>query len=317
MLLVAGSSHPALAHELGSLLGCPVLEAQFESKKNCDISIQYQGKCGCSVGGMLQGKNVYIVQTGKGNSTYSINEFLMELLLLIKLCKKSQAKRVTAVVPCFPYARQDKQMEKCLEPITAKLIAQMIKAAGAAEIICLDLHSLQIQGFFDIPVEKLSVNASMAKCISQQSQIASNAIIVSPDVGGVCRATSIAEMLNLPVAVIYKERRVANSVSKMLLVGKVEGKVAIIVDDIVDTCGTLVLAGQTLLENGALEVHAMAVHGILSGNAIKRIEDSPICSLMVTNTVPVQEAVESKKIAQISITSLLAEAIHKSFEGYQ
>lgn len=313
-MLLAGGSHPNLAAKLAFHLECELLQMQVEMLSTGEIILKCNGSCELDLHDKVKGKIVYILQTGKGNSQHSLNDFLMELLLLIRFCAKASAARISAVIPCFPYARQDKQqLEKCQEPITAKLIAQMLQVAGASEMISVDLHSLQIQGFFSIPIDKLSVDSCMAECILRE-RLFENAVIVSPDVGGMSRATSIASRLNLEVAVIYKERTTANNVSRMLLVGKVAGKVAIIVDDIVDTCGTLELAVQTCLENGALQVHAMAVHGILSGNAIQRIEHSRMNSLMLTNSVALQAEDVSKKIRIIDISKLLSQAISNSFD---
>lgn len=297
-VLIYGSSHHQLAVELSNLTGIPLFDSTQNTKYNETA---------------IAGKHVFILQTGKGDSSHCINWYLLELLSLVRMAKQNNATRITLIIPCFPYARQDKQQEGLIEPISAKLIAKMIESAGATELICVELHSSQIQGFFDIPVDVLSVDADLARYIQNELMTGKEGsfVIVSPDVGGVSRAIAIGEMLQLPVAVIYKERRDANKVSKMLLVGQVEGRIAVIVDDMIDTCGTLSLAAHTLIGDGrAKEVYAIAVHGILSGNAEVIITDSPIKSVIIANTVSVN--LKSEKIKCFSIAPLLADAVQRS-----
>lgn len=234
---------------------------------------------------------------------------------MINACKTASARRITAVIPCFPYARQDKK-DKSRAPISAKLVANMITVAGANHVITMDLHASQIQGFFNVPVDNLYCEPSMLNYIKINVPEWKNSIIVSPDAGGAKRATSIADRLNLDFALIHKERKKANEVSRMVLVGDVNGKIAILVDDMADTCGTLKMAAETLKNNGAVKVYAIVAHGILSGNAIDVINDSCLEKLVVTNTIPHDDKkLICTKIDTIDISSTLAEAIRRTHNG--
>lgn len=235
---------------------------------------------------------------------------------MINACKTASARRITAVIPCFPYARQDKK-DKSRAPISAKLVANMLTVAGADHVITIDLHASQIQGFFDVPVDNLYAEPSMLRYIRESIPLArENGVIVSPDAGGAKRATSIADRLDMEFAIIHKERKKANEVSRMTLVGNVTGKIAIIVDDMADTCGTLALAAQTLLDHGAAKVYAMVTHGILSGKAISVINDSVLEQVVVTNTIPHEEKqAVCPKIKTIDISATLSEAIRRTHNG--
>jgi ribose-phosphate pyrophosphokinase len=211
----------------------------------------------------------------------------MELLIMIKACKSASARRITAVIPNFPYARQDKK-DKSRAPISAKLVANMLQTAGADHVITMDLHASQIQGFFNVPVDNLYAEPSTLHWI-RNNLPRDNAVIVSPDAGGAKRATSIADGLNLPFALIHKERPRPNEVGRMTMVGDVRGKCAVLVDDIADTCGTLVKAADVLIQHGAKEVTAIVTHGVLSGNAIEQLNNSKLKRIVVTNTVPHEE----------------------------
>jgi ribose-phosphate pyrophosphokinase len=239
----------------------------------------------------------------------------MELLIMINACKTASARRITAVIPSFPYARQDKK-DKSRAPISAKLLANMITVAGAHHVITMDLHASQIQGFFDIPVDNLYSEPSMLRYIQEKIEDWRNAVIVSPDAGGAKRATSVADRLDLEFAIIHKERKKANEVSRMTLVGSVSGKIAIILDDMADTCGTLAKAAETLKTNGATKVYAMVTHGILSGKAIEIIAQSSLEEVVVTNTIPSDEKKRMcPKIKSIDISGTLAEAIRRTHNG--
>lgn len=259
----------------------------------------------------------------------------MELLIMINACKTASARRITAVIPNFFYARQDKK-DKSRAPITARLMATMLQTAGANHIITMDLHASQIQGFFTVPVDNLYAEPSMLKWIREHLDV-TNCVIVSPDAGGAkrCviplllrfdkvwglantgyRATAIADRLDLQFALIHKERARPNEVSRMVLVGNVKDKVAIIVDDMADTCGTLVKAADTIMEHGAKEVNAIVTHAILSGNAISNLNNSCLRRLVVTNTVPHAEKKEAcDKIETIDISATLAEACRRTHNG--
>ncbi|CAO3629318.1 unnamed protein product [Cunninghamella echinulata] len=301
--IFAGNSHPELATLVAQRIGIDLAKATVTKYSNQETSV--------TIGEFVRDEDVFIIQSGCGE----INDNLMELLIMINACKTASARRITAVIPCFPYARQDKK-DKSRAPITAKLTANMITVAGADHIITMDLHASQIQGFFNIPVDNLYCEPSMVKYICTSIPDWKNAIIVSPDAGGAKRATSIADRLNLDFALIHKERKKANEVSRMVLVGDVKGKIAILVDDIADTCGTLSLAATTLVENGAEKVYSIVAHGVLSGKAIKVINESVLEKVVVTNTIPHDDKMAScKKIDIIDISSTLAEAIRRTHNG--
>ena len=234
-----------------------------------------------SIGESVRDEDVFVLQsTAPGD----INDGVMELLIMINACKTASARRVTAVLPNFPYARQDKK-DKSRAPITAKLMANMLQTAGCNHVITMDLHASQIQGFFNVPVDNLYAEPSTLRWIRENLNV-KDCVIVSPDAGGAKRATSIADGLDLGFALIHKERARPNEVSRMVLVGDVADKIAIIVDDMADTCGTLCKAADVVMGHGAKEAIAIVTHGILSGNAIEALNKSQLRKLVVTNTVP-------------------------------
>lgn len=267
----------------------------------------------------------------------------MELLIITNACKTASARRITVILPNFPYARQDKK-DKSRAPITAKLMANMLQTAGANHVITMDLHASQIQGFFNVPVDNLYAEPSAVKWIRENVLHTTESghdfssgepnshyrtdtcVIVSPDAGGAKRATSIADRLDLPFALIHKERSRPNEVSRMTLVGHVRDKICILVDDMADTCGTLAKAADTLIkQGGAKDVVALVTHGILSGNAIETLKKSQLSRLVMTNTVPVlEEKIKGLEVAEgekgcrlefIDIAPVLAEAIRRTHNG--
>ncbi|KAJ7109479.1 phosphoribosyltransferase-like protein [Mycena epipterygia] len=255
--------------------------------------------------------DVYIVNTACG----AVNTSLMELCIMISACKIASARRITAVLPLFPYARQDKK-DKSRAPITAKLVANMLQTSGCDHVITMDLHASQIQGFFDVPVDKcLYAEPSVILYIRTHFNL-DDVVIVSPDAGGAKRATSVADRLGVDFALFHKERKKANEVSRMVLVGHVRGKTAILVDDMADTCGTLIMAAAHLSDAGAHTVCAMVTHGILSGNALPALMESKLEKLIVTNTLP-QAANQAAcpKIEVIDIGVVLGEVIRRSHYG--
>eukprot|EP01134_Creolimax_fragrantissima_P002860 CFRG2860T1 len=306
--LLSGNSHPALAQLIASRLGIDVVKAKIGKFANKETSV--------AILESVREEDVYIVQSGSGE----INDNLMELLILISACKTASARRVTAVIPCFPYARQDRK-DKSRAPITAKLVANMLTVAGADHIICMDLHASQIQGFFDVPLDNLYGEPAILKYIIErmgfdEEEIVQNVVIVSPDAGGVKRVTSIADRLSCDFALIHKERKKANEVSSMTLVGNVEGKHCILVDDMADTCGTLVMAANRLKECGAISVNACVTHAVLSNDAVNKINNSVLTSLVVTNTIPVAEKMAvCPRIKVMDIAPILAEAIRRTHNG--
>ncbi|GLH00199.1 Ribose-phosphate pyrophosphokinase 2 [Gryllus bimaculatus] len=313
----SGTSHPDLAQRIVDRLG---IDLGKVVTKNVEI------------GESVRGEDVYIVQSGSGE----VNDNLMELLIMINACKIASASRVTAVIPCFPYARQDKKDKtgadeggaptpilksnewkfRSRAPISAKLVANMLSVAGADHIITMDLHASQIQGFFDIPVDNLYAEPAVLKWIKENIPEWRNSIIVSPDAGGAKRVTSIADRLNVEFALIHKERKKANEVAAMVLVGDVKDRVAILVDDMADTCGTICHAAEKLLEAGATKVYAILTHGIFSGPAISRINYACFEAVVVTNTIPQEQHMKDcPKIQCIDVSMMFAEAVRRTHNG--
>ncbi|BFZ24257.1 hypothetical protein BsWGS_27295 [Bradybaena similaris] len=298
-----GTSHPDLAQKICQRLG--IEQGKVVTNKFSN------GECCVEIGESVRGEDVFIVQSG----CREVNDMLMELLIMINACKIASASRVTAVIPCFPYARQDKK-DKSRAPISAKLVANMLSVAGADHIITMDLHASQIQGFFDIPVDNLYAEPAVLKWIKENIPDWRNCTIVSPDAGGAKRVTAIADRLNVDFALIHKERKKANEVAAMVLVGDVKDKIAILVDDMADTCGTICHAAEKLLEAGAMKVYAICTHGIFSGPAISRINNSMFEAVVVTNTIPQDQRMkEAPKIQVQDISIILAESIRRTHNG--
>ncbi|KAL8901444.1 MAG: hypothetical protein Q9192_000550 [Flavoplaca navasiana] len=301
--LLTGNSHPELAKSVADRLGIELTKIMVLQYSNQETSV--------TIGESVRDEDVFVLQsTAPGD----INDGLMELLIIINACKTASARRITAVIPNFPYARQDKK-DKSRAPITAKLMANMLQTAGCNHVITMDLHASQIQGFFNVPVDNLYAEPSTLRWIRENLAV-DKAVIVSPDAGGAKRATSIADRLDLNFALIHKERARPNEVSKMTLVGDVRGKIAILVDDMADTCGTLAKAADIVMAHGASEVVAIVTHGILSGNAIETLNDSKLSRVVVTNTVPHAEKKERcEKLETIDISPTLAESLRRTHNG--
>ncbi|RDX55833.1 phosphoribosyl pyrophosphokinase [Lentinus brumalis] len=300
--IFTGTSHPELAEIITRRLGVSLARAE--------VTKSGVGETHVRITESVREDDVYIINTGCGE----VNTALMEVCIMIHACKIASAKRITAILPLYPYARQDKK-DKSRAPITAKLVANMLQKSGCDHVITMDLHASQIQGFFDVPVDKLYAEPSAIQYIRTNFNLA-DISIVSPDAGGAKRATSIADRLGVDFALFHKERKKANEVSRMVLVGRVKDKIAILVDDMADTCGTLCLAAQHLSEAGASKVYALVTHGILSGNALKNVKESVLEKLIVTNTLPQAENVaKCSKIEVIDIGNVLAEVIRRSHYG--
>ncbi|KAL7268343.1 ribose phosphate diphosphokinase subunit prs4 [Rhizina undulata] len=301
--LLSGNSHPDLARRVAERLGIELTKIIVLQYSNQETSV--------TIGESVRDEDVFILQsTAPGD----INDGLMELLIMINACKTASARRITAVIPNFPYARQDKK-DKSRAPISAKLIANMLQTAGCNHVITMDLHASQIQGFFNVPVDNLYAEPSTLRYIRENFDY-KNSVIVSPDAGGAKRATAIADRLDLNFALIHKERSRPNEVSRMVLVGDVTDKIAILVDDMADTCGTLVKAAQTLIKHNAKEVVAIVTHGILSGKAIESINSSQLNKVVVTNTVPHDDKKKKcPKLYTIDIAPTLAEACRRTHNG--
>ncbi|OBA23107.1 phosphoribosyl pyrophosphokinase [Metschnikowia bicuspidata var. bicuspidata NRRL YB-4993] len=300
--LVTGNLHRGLADLIAARLAIPVAKVGAFQYLNTETSV--------AVGESMRDEDVYIIQTGYG----LINDFLMELLLIINACRSGGARRITAVVPNFMYARQDKK-DKSRAPITAKLVANLLQTAGCDHVITMDLHASQIQGFFRVPVDNLYAEPSTLRYI-RDHYAGDDLIIVSPDAGGAKRVASIADMLDVQFALIHKERQKANEVSKMVLVGDVSHKTCILIDDIADTCGTLCKAADVLLANGANKVVAMVTHGIFSGLAVDKLNRSQLDKIVCTNSIPLADkAAACSKLELMDISPTLAEAIRRLHNG--
>eukprot|EP00048_Salpingoeca_helianthica_P009427 m.135315 g.135315 ORF g.135315 m.135315 type:complete len:397 (+) comp14867_c1_seq1:1625-2815(+) len=301
--IFGGTANRELAERVARRLGMELEKCTINRFANQETQVEVQSS--------VRGEDVFIIGCGSGE----VNDNLMELLILINACKFASAKRVTAVIPIYPYARQDKK-DKSRAPISAKLVANMLTVAGADHIITMDLHASQIQGFFDLPVDNLYAEPAIIKYIKESIPNWATAVIVSPDAGGAKRVTSLADQLKLDFALIHKERKRANEVASMVLVGSVEGKVAILIDDIADTCGTIVMAAEKLVEAGASSVFAILTHGLFSGSAIEKLNGSRLEAVVVTNTCPHDAAKAAcAKIKTIDISPMLAEAIRRTHNG--
>ncbi|HWF47835.1 MAG TPA: ribose-phosphate pyrophosphokinase [Bryobacteraceae bacterium] len=297
-----GTANPALAQEICDYLGCPLGSMMIKRFADGETHLQIQEN--------VRGADVFLVQP----TCTPVDHNLMELLLMLDAFKRASAERITAVLPYYGYARQDRK-DKPRMPISAKLVASLLERAGANRVLALDLHAAQIQGFFDIPVDHLFALPVMIDYFGDQYQ-KDGLIIVSPDAGGVERARAMAKRLNVPLAIIDKRRTDVNVAEVMNIIGEVRGKHCLIVDDLVDTAGTLVNGAEALLEQGAVGVTGCATHAVLSGPAVERIEGAPLKELVVTNSIPLgREAAQCGKIQQLSVASLLARAIESIHQG--
>ncbi|KAK2108830.1 Ribose-phosphate pyrophosphokinase 2 [Saguinus oedipus] len=302
IVLFSGSSHQDLSQRVADRLGLELGKVVTKKFSNQETSVE--------IGESVRGEDVYIIQSGCGE----INDNLMELLIMINACKIASSSRVTAMIPCFPYARQDKKDKSCSN--FCKTCGQYAVGGWADHIITMDLHASQIQGFFDIPVDNLYAEPAVLQWIRENIAEWKNCITVSPDAGGAKRVTSIADRLNVEFALIHKERKKANEVDRMVLVGDVKDLVAILVDDMADTCGTICHAADKLLSAGATKVYAILTHGIFSGPAISRINNAAFEAVVVTNTIPQEDKMKHcTKIQVIDISMILAEAIRRTHNG--
>src|SRR5262245_14268351 len=294
--LVAGNSNPALADAIAAYLQTPMTKAVVRRFADMEIFVEILEN--------VRGSDVFVIQS----TSYPANDHLMELLIITDALRRSSARRITAVVPYFGYARQDRRPGP-RTPISAKLVANMITGAGADRVLTLDLHAGQIQGFFDIPTDNLYAAPVMVRDIRDHFEL-SNVMVVSPDVGGVVRARGLAKRINTPLAIIDKRRERAGDSEVMNVIGEVSGRTCILVDDIVDSGGTLVNAADALLEKGAREVYAYITHGVLSGGAVARITASKLKELVITDSIQATEAVRvAVNIRELSIATLMGDAI--------
>jgi len=271
---------------------------------DCEVSTFSDGEINVDIRETVRGADVFIIQP----TCSPVNDNLMELLIMIDAVKRASAGRVNAVIPYYGYARQDRKT-RAREPITAKLVANLITVAGADRVVSMDLHAGQIQGYFDIPVDHLSGIPLLANYF--KNIIDEDTVIVSPDLGGVTRSRTFANILDLPIAIIEKRRPKANVSEVMNVIGDIEGKNVILVDDIADTAGTVVKAASVLKSFGAKKVYGCATHGVLSGAAIERIHDSVMEKFVITDTIPLPELAKIDKIDIVSVAPLFAEAIKR------
>jgi len=296
----SGSAHPELTREIASFLGTSVGQARLRRFPDSEVSFQIDEN--------IRGTDVFVVQP----TCSPADQHIMELLIMIDAFRRSSAARITAVVPYFGYARQDRK-DKPRVPISAKLVANILSAAGTNRVLTMDLHKAQIQGFFDIPVDHLFAAPVIIDHLSKMDH--PKLTLVSPDAGGAERARAYAKRLGGELAVIDKRRTDDGTAEVMNVIGDVEGRTCILQDDIIDTAGTITKGATALKENGAARIFACAVHGVLSSNAIEKIEKSPIDKLIVTNTIPLSPAAAaSNKVVVLSVARLLGQAIKSIHE---
>jgi ribose-phosphate pyrophosphokinase len=299
--IFAGNSNPALAEKISEYLAKPLGRLKVNRFSDGETQVEIQEN--------VRRKEIYVIQS----TCYPVNDNLVELLLLIDAFKRSSASRITAVIPYFGYSRQDKKVAPRV-PISAKLIADLIDVAGVDRVITMDLHAGQIQGFFNVPVDNLYSAPIIIDDI--KTRFTDDLVVVSPDAGGVERARAYAKRLHAGLAIVDKRRSAPNQAKAMAIIGDVQDKTAIIIDDMADTAGTLTEAASVIREKGAREVHAYCTHPVLSGPAIDRIQNSSLNSLVATDTIPLsEEAKKCDKIKTLSIAKLVGEAIVRSYRG--
>ena len=301
MKIIAGNSNRPLAEAISAYLNVPLTKASIRRFSDMEVFVEIMEN--------VRGEDVFVIQS----TSYPANDNLMELLITIDALKRGSAKRITAVLPYYGYARQDRKTGG-RTPITAKLVANHITSAGADRVLTLDLHAGQIQGFFDIPTDNLIASPTMTPHMQERFG-SDNLVMVSPDVGGVVRARAIAKRVGADLAIIDKRREKAGISEVMNVIGDVKGKTCVLIDDIVDSAGTLCNAAVALMENGAKEVDAYVVHGVLSGGAVARVSASPMKNLVITDSIAATEAVRvSETIEQITVAPLIGEAIKRIYE---
>lgn len=293
------NSNPALAEAIAQHIGI--------SLGKCTVSRFSDGEIQINIEESIRGSDVYVVQS----TSAPVNDHVMELLIMIDALKRASAKSINIVMPYYGYARQDRKA-RSREPIAAKLVADLLETAGATRVITLDLHAPQIQGFFNIPIDHLQGVPILSEYFEKKNL--QDVIVVSPDHGGVTRARKLADRLKTPIGIIDKRRPRPNVAEIMNIIGSVEGKTAILIDDIIDTGGTITLAADALIENGATEVYACCTHPVLSGPALERISNSQIKELVITDSIPLPEEKKNEKITTLSVAPLIGEAIVRVHE---
>jgi ribose-phosphate pyrophosphokinase len=299
MKLLAGNSNIELAQKIGAHLKLPFVKAQVRRFADMEVFVEVQEN--------VRGEDMFVIQS----TSFPANDNLMELLIVIDALRRASARRITAVIPYFGYARQDRKVGP-RTPISAKLVANLITEAGAHRVLTVDLHAGQIQGFFDIPTDNLMAAPIIAKDIEDFLGTGEHLMVISPDVGGVVRARALAKRLGCDLAIVDKRRDRAGQSEVMNIIGDVEGRSCILIDDIVDSGGTICNAADALLKNGAKDVCAYATHGVLSGGAVARIQGSKLKSMVITDSIAAtNEVANCKNIRRISIAPLIGEAIKR------
>ena len=300
--IFTGNSNIPLAKEIADRLGLPVGESDVTTFSDGEISV--------NINETVRGVDVFVVQS----TNEPVNDHLMELLIMIDAFKRASAGRVTAVIPYYGYARQDRKA-KARDPITAKLVADILTAAGADRVLTMDLHAAQIQGYFNIPLDHLLGAPILSKYFIQKGFLdRDDVVVVSPDLGSVTRARKFADKLQAPIAIIDKRRPKANVSEVMNIIGEIKDKTVILVDDMIDTAGTITNGANALIKMGAKEVYACCTHAVLSGPAIKRIEESEIKELVMLNTIQLPEHKNHEKFKVLSVAPVFAEAIRRIYE---
>ena len=292
--ILSGNSNPKLAADIAKALGVTPLAAKVGHFNNGETQVMIEES--------IRGQEIFIIQP----TCQPVNDSLMELLVMADACKRASAHNITAVVPYYAYARQDRKT-RGREPISAKLVANLMTAAGINRVLTVDLHAGQIQGFFDIPLDHLAGGPAMAKYFLGMDL--SNTVVVSPDLGGVTRARKFADLLDTPIAIVEKRRPEPGMAEVMNVIGDINGKTCIMIDDIVDSAGSLCAGADALVKLGAKEVYACCSHGILSGNAVEKIEKSSLKKLVITDTIPLPEEKQHEKIAVVTLAPMLADFI--------
>lgn len=299
--IFALNSNKPLAKKIADAVGVPLGKTSVDRFSDGEIRINIEES--------IRGDEIFIIQS----TSAPVNDNLMELLIMIDALRRASASTINVVMPYYGYARQDRKA-RSREPITAKLVADMLEKAGTDRVIVLDLHAAQIQGFFDIPVDHL-MGAPLLADYFLKNGLEKDAVVVSPDHGGVTRARKLAEFLKAPIAIIDKRRPKANVAEIMNIIGSVDGKRCIIIDDMIDTAGTITLASQALMDAGAKEVYACATHPVLSGPAIERLDKSPIKKIIVTDSIQLPEEKQIDKLTQVSVGPLIGDAIKRIHEN--
>ncbi|MBE7424460.1 MAG: ribose-phosphate pyrophosphokinase [Burkholderiaceae bacterium] len=301
-VLFTGNANPALSREIAQTLGVELGKAKVARFSDGEVDVEIRQN--------VRARDVFVVQP----TCAPTNEHLMELLVMVDAFKRASARRITAVIPYFGYARQDRRPRSTRVPISAKVVANLLETVGVERVLTMDLHADQIQGFFDIPVD--NIYASPVLLSDVKSKAYPNLVVVSPDVGGVVRARALAKQLGTDLAIIDKRRPTANVSEVMHVIGDIEGRHCVIMDDMIDTAGTLVKAAEVLKERGAKRVYAYCTHPVFSGPAIERIAASQLDEVVITNTIALGEAAKgSKKIRQLSVAFLFAETIRRISDG--